>query len=201
MHRRFISRAAIVLAAVALIAGGLIGGFYITVIEHFDVPAPKADYPKPQNLLEAQKQDLDYFGKLVATDRSYTIEGRDRAKAKLAELKQLNSPLHPARLKVSLMQMLAMADNGHSSMFDGDSSSNPLMLAEPIRVTSFSDGFYVMRAEKPYGALLGGRVTQIDGVPFDNVLKQLMTLQGGNDAWRREQAADIESSSRISFTA
>ena len=126
MHRRFISRAAIVLAAVALIAGGLIGGFYITVIEHFDVPAPKADYPKPQNLLEAQKQDLDYFGKLVATDRSYTIEGRDRARTKFAQLKQLNSPLHPARLKVRLMQMLAMADNGHSSMFDGDSSSNPL---------------------------------------------------------------------------
>ena len=191
MHRRSLSRVAIVLAAVVVLAGGLVGGFYILIIKHFDVQPPKAEYPKPRSLLEAQKQDIDYFGKLIALDRSYTPEERDRAKAKLAELKQLDRPLPPARLKVSLMQTIALADNGHSSMFDGDSSSTPLMLVEPVRVTPFSDGFYVMRAKQPYGALLGGRVMAIDGVPFDKVLKELMTLQGGTDAWRREQAADF----------
>ena len=48
-----------------------------------------------------------------------------------------------------------------------------------------------MRAKQPYAALLGGRVTAIDGIPFDKVLEQLMTLQGGTGAWRREQAADF----------
>jgi hypothetical protein len=72
MHRRPLSRVAIMLAAVVVLAGGLVGGFYILVIKHFDVQPPKAEYPRPRNLLEAQKQDLDYFGKLMAHDRSYT---------------------------------------------------------------------------------------------------------------------------------
>jgi hypothetical protein len=92
-------------------------------------------------------------------------------------------------LKVALMQIIALTDNGHSAV--ADNASNPPKQVLPVRITPFAEGFYVMRAEEPYRALLGGRVTTIDGVPFDEILRRLETLQGGTEPFRRENAATL----------
>jgi hypothetical protein len=84
------------------------------------------------------------------------------------------------------MQVMALADNGHSRM-DPTASQGTLLL--PVRVTRFAEGFFVMRAAAPYRDLLGGRVESIDGMAFDRILSRLETLRGGTEGFRRENAA------------
>ena len=99
----------IVTAAVVALIG--LGGAYVA---HFRVRAPQVAYPAPSSTLEAQRQDLDYFGKLLALDRSFTPQSRTAAEHRLAALESLPSPLPVAKLQTALMQIFALTDNGHS---------------------------------------------------------------------------------------
>jgi hypothetical protein len=175
----------VVLAAVIIGAAG--GGLVYLFQQHFYFDPPKADYPKPSSALVAQRQDLDYFTKIMALDRSFRPDARAEAERRVEALDALPAALPLAKLHVALMQIMALADNGHTKMrvVIGD-SMEPLL---PVRVTRFAEGFYVMRAKTAYRDLLGGRVESIDGMPFDQVLKQLETLRGGKESFRRENAA------------
>ncbi len=183
-------RIAKILGIAVLILIAALGGLYYAFVQKFAVTAPAPDYPKPATALQAQSQDLDYFGKLMALDRSFSPAARARAQERLDQLKALPDPLPPARQKVALMQIMALADNGHSKV-QAITSTDQAALGEPIRVTRFSDGFYVMRARPAYRALLGSRIEAIDGTPFDQVLQKLESLRGGTQSWRRENAASL----------
>jgi len=169
-------------AGTALFLGLLLGAF----LWHFHIFPPKADYPKPASALEAQRQDLDYFAKLMALDRAFSPAARTEGKKRIAALRNLSAPLPAAKLHVALMQVMALADNGHSRMRPTAPQGTLLL---PVRVTRFAEGFYVMRATPAHSGLLGGRVEAIDGVPFDHVLARLETLKGGTEGFRRENAA------------
>ena len=85
------------------------------------------------------------------------------------------------------MQIDALADNGHSRV-ENQVGTPPLDL--PVRVASFSDGIYIMRATDNDADLLGGRVVAIDGQPIENVTSKLQELRGGRSAWRRLNASE-----------
>lgn len=176
--------ALVAIAAVVVLVG--LGGAYIA---HFRVQPPKVDYAKPSSALEAQRQDLDYFRRLLALDRSFTPQRRAAAERRVAALESLPAPLPVPKLQIALMQIIALADNGHSRV-DAIRDKGTLW-AEPVRVTRFAEGFYVMRATAPYRDMLGGRIESIDGVPFDKVLALLETLRGGTEGLRRETAASL----------
>jgi hypothetical protein len=171
-----------VLATTAVIAAAIVFAF-LANFHHF---APRASYAAPKSPLEAQRQDLDYFDRAMALDRSFSPATRASAEARVAALKSAALPLPPAELQVALMQVMASADNGHSRMRPtGDRGT----LVLPIRVTRFAEGFYVMRAIAPDSDLLGGRIENIDGMAFDEILPRLETLRGGVEGFRRENAA------------
>ncbi|RUL70515.1 hypothetical protein EKH80_20160 [Dyella choica] len=94
--------------------------------------------------------------------------------------------LPPPALHVALMQVMALADNGHTRM---DATAEQRALIVPLRVTRFAEGFYVTRAATAYREMLGGRVVSIDGHPIDQILPQLDTLRGGVEGFRRENDA------------
>lgn len=170
------------LAGGALFLGLLLGAF----LWHFHIFAPKPDYPKPASALEAQRQDLDYFAKLMTLDRAFSPAARAEGEKRVAALRNLSVPLPPPKLHVALMQVMALADNGHSRMRPTAPQGTPLL---PVRVTRFAEGFYVMRAASAHSGLLGGRVEAINGMPFEQVLARLETLKGGTEGFRRENAA------------
>lgn len=176
--------ALIVTAAIVLLVG--LGGAWIA---HFRVKPPQVDYPGPSSPLEAQRQDLDYFGRLLALDRSFAPARRALAERRLAALEHLSSALAVPKLQIALMQIVALADNGHSRV--DPIRDKGTLWTEPVRVTRFAEGFYIMRATAPYRDLLGGRIESIDGVPFDKVLASLETLRGGTEGLRRETAATL----------
>ena len=160
----------------------------LAFVLNFHRRAPDSDYPAPHSALEAQRQDLDYFARAMALDRAFPPAARQAAAARLATLESRPEALPSAQLQVALMQVMALADNGHSRM-DPTAVSGTLVL--PLRVTLFAEGFYVMRATAPYRELLGGRVERIDGQSIERILPQLETLRGGVAGLRRQNAAQF----------
>jgi len=179
-------RPAIVLGSTILAAVLVVGGLMLAFLSNFHHFAPRASYSPPTSALEAQRQDLDYFAKAMAFDRAFSPAARAEAEARVAALESLPEALPLPKLQVALMQVMALADNGHSRM-EATATQGTLIL--PLRVTAFAEGFYVMRAAAPYRDMLGGRVDSIDGQAFDQILPQLETLRGGVEGFRRENAA------------
>jgi len=169
--------------AVVIVALG--AGLYAMFL-HFYPSAPKKDYPQPAGALEAQRQDLDYFAKLIALDRAFTPAARAEANRRIASLEKLPVPLDRPHFRVALMQIDALANNGHSKV-GYDDAANPREL--PVRVAIFSDGLYVMRATVENADLLGGRVFSVDGKPIDAVIARLETLRGGTPQWKKAYAS------------
>src|SRR5258708_39771137 len=103
---------------------------------HFPPPAPIGTSSPAANALDAQRQDLRYFGQLIALDRSFSATDRADANRRLATLEALDTVMDKTHFRTSLMLIDALADNGHSRVeYDGRASSREL----PIRVAAFSD--------------------------------------------------------------
>jgi hypothetical protein len=181
------ARIGMVVIALVIAVAAIGGGLFYLFTEHFYFDPPAADYPKPASAFEAQRQDLDYFRKALKLDRSFSPAAQAEALRQIAALEKLPRALPQQVLHVRLMQIFALADNGHSKL--RPTAGKRKILVVPVRVTRFDEGFYVMRARSAYRDMLGGRVESIDGVPFDQVLKKLETLRGGTEPFRAENAA------------
>jgi hypothetical protein len=168
-----------------VVVGALGGALAYAMFRHFDTAPPKVDYPKPANDLEAQRQDLGYFRKLIALDRSYEPATRIEAERRIAALESADKALDHPHFRVALMRILALADNGHTHLDVGD---GVLPRQLPVRVAMFSDGLYIMRTTDANSALLGGRVVAIEGKPIEVVMRRLADLRGGTAGWRKLQA-------------
>jgi hypothetical protein len=178
---------------ISVIAIGLIllvvivaGGFFAGMRHHFHPAAPQPPYPPAASTLDAQRQDTRYFRQLIALDRSFSPTARTEANRRLDALEALGTVLDRPHFRVSLMQIDALADNGHSRV-ENEPGAAPLEL--PVRAAVFSDGLYVMRASDINADLLGSRVTAIDGQPIDAVMTKLEQLRGGTPQWRRLHAS------------
>jgi hypothetical protein len=137
------------IVALGLIALVLIGvvGFFGAMQLHFHPSAPKPNYPAPASALDAQRQDIRYFRQLIAMDRSFTPAARAEANRRIDALEALDTVLDRPHFRVLLMQIDALADNGHSRI-ENEPSADPMEL--PVRVVTFSDGLYVMRATEQH---------------------------------------------------
>src|SRR5437016_2976090 len=185
--RRKLRRIGLAAGAILVVIAACLGGLYFAFTQNFKTDPPTPDYPKPASALEAQRQDLDYFRRVMALDRSFSPAARAEAKWRIATLQRASEVIPQQRLHVALMQMMALADNGHTRMRSSITGKTVLMV--PVRLARFTEGFFVMRAKAPYRDMLRGRVETIDGMPFAQVLQRLESLRGGTEAFRRENAA------------
>ncbi|HLY06959.1 MAG TPA: hypothetical protein VKR31_14535 [Rhizomicrobium sp.] len=186
MYRKLRTVAWVAGAFILVIAAGL-GALYFAFMGTFKPAPPAPDYSKPTSALEAQRQDLDYFTRAMALDRSFSPAARAEAERRIAVLEHEPQVIPQQKLHVDLMQIAALADNGHTKVRAGIEGKT--VLALPVGVARFAEGFYVMWAKAPWRDMLGGRVESIDGMPFPEVLQRLERLRGGTEAYRRENAA------------
>jgi hypothetical protein len=180
-----ILRVAVGIGAVAALCAALTGGGYYAMTAKFNPDPPVAHYPRPATALEAQQQDIDYFRKLIALDRSFPPAARDEAERRIAALQRLGYVLPHPKFRVALMEIVALADNGHTRL-NSNPGADPLEL--PVRVRSFPDGVYILHARNDYRDLLGARVIAVDGRPIESVIARLKQLRGGTAAFRRLNA-------------
>jgi hypothetical protein len=178
-----ISLTAIGLIALVLIA---VVAFFGAMRLHFHVSAPKPNFPAAAGPLDAQRQDIRYFRQLIALDRSFATANRAEANRRIDALEASGTVFDRPHFRVLLMQIDALADNGHSRI---ETEPSAAAMELPVRVVVFSDGVYVMRATESNADLLGGRVTAVDGQSIGAVLSKLEQLRGGTADWRRLHAS------------
>jgi hypothetical protein len=178
-----ISLTAIGLIALVLIA---VVTFFAAMRLHFHVSAPKPNFPTAASAVDAQRQDIRYFRQLIALDRSFATATRAEANRRIDALEASGTVFDAPHFRVWLMQIDALADNGHSRI---ENEPGAAALELPVRVVVFSDGVYLMRVTESNADLLGGRVTAVDGQSIDAVLSKLEQLRGGTANWRRLHAS------------
>jgi len=185
------------LAGVVLLVGA-VAGFALRFHHKFSPDPPSYDFPKPASTLEAQRQDIEQFSRLLAMDRAFLPVARVEADRQIAELKSERAPLDRERFHVALLRITALADNGHTNLYHSkDGAQN----VTPLRVVLFADGLYVLRAKAAYADLLGARVESIEGRPTREVIAALEQLHGGTEGWRRTYAAIYVQSPDILYGA
>lgn len=174
------------IAAVILLPVGL----YLAYDSRFYPDPPPARYARPASPLEAQRQDVNYFRQLIAMDRAFSADARAEADARLDALAGSTSALDPDHLRIMLLEIAALADNGHTGLHS-DHERNGLPRLLPVRLSEFADGFHVMQTDPADADLLGAKVVAVEGLPIDNVVARLERLRGGPRAFRHHYAGQM----------
>lgn len=182
---------AVTLLVVAFVATGT---FALYFFHKFNPDPPRNDFAAAASALEAQRQDLEQFSRLLAMDRAFSPAARAEVQREIAALQNELAPLDSGRFRVALMRVAALADNGHTALDDKQD-------CVPVRVAWFDDGLYVLRARSDHAELLGARVDSIEGRPAGGVLAELGQLRGGAEGWRRIHAALYVQSPQILYGA
>lgn len=178
-------RVSVLVIGPMLLAAIIGAGFFAALRHHFHPSAPPLDFPRAAGTLDAQRQDIRYFRKILTLDRSFAPADRAEANRRLDALEALGTVLDRPQFRVALMRIDALADNGHSRV---ENDPRAARLELPVRVAAFSDGLYIMRATANNADVLGARVIAIDGQAIDDAMAKLEQLRGGTPAWRRLQA-------------
>ena len=121
-------------------------------------------------------------------DRSYSPEARARAKERLAALAERAGSISDTLFILTLSQVAALADNGHSGIIYRGSA--PELGRVGLRLAPFGHDFVVVQAVADQATLLGGRLVAIDGAPISTLREVAHTLTGGI-ASRRDQMAPL----------
>lgn len=182
----------VVLLAIPVIAAAL-------VMYRVWRPYPEAHYPPPASQAEANRQDLDHLRKLADFDPSFTAERRAEFLRRLDALVPEAAGFDRARLAVEVARLTAIADNAHTNalIYFGTGSFRSL----PIRLGSFADGLFVVKARQDNAYLLGSKLVAVDGKPIDEVLASLRNFIGGNDVMFSNHAPRLLTSPELLHAA
>src|SRR5262245_56598659 len=115
----------------------------------------------PQGDATAQREDLDVFERqFFEVDSAFSASARATASRSIADLRARLGIVSDARFVLTLAQIAALADNGHTAMIDR--GHLPAMARVGIRLTPFGDDFFVVRVYGKDTDLLGCLLTSID---------------------------------------
>ena len=101
---------------------------------------------------------------------------RERLRAEVAALAQRAPSLSRPELVVGLMRVVGLLGerDGHSGLYPLDPHHPRTLHAYPLKLYSFPDGLYVIDAADR--ALVGARLTAIEGVPAEDVVARVRPL-------------------------
>ncbi len=132
----------------------------------------------------ARADDLKQLRRWMTLDQSFSVEARSAAETLLAEYERDAGEYTDAEFYMAVRRLVGLAENGHSNVSTGPIYRRFGLL--PLRTYWFSDGLYVVRARRDHEALLGARITAIDGTPVKELEEILMQYHGGHrGAFRR----------------
>jgi hypothetical protein len=183
MVRRIRTIVLTLLGVVVLLVGGIAFILYPQVLK----PHPEASYPAPLSAAEANLQDIEYLGRLLEIDRSFSPAARMAFSTGIADLEGQAAELSPAELEMASARLAALADNGHTNVRGVGHGFTRNAL--PIRLNHFAEGYFVTKARPELAALLGAQVIAIDDQTPEALLDALSPYTGGPQSLRREFAA------------
>jgi hypothetical protein len=159
--RKWLWRIALWLGSAVLVVVAIGGALIYAAQRQFYPKVPAPHFPPPHSIVEAQRQDLQYFRHYLEYDRAYTPAARAEASHLLEEYLSRAGRLTPAEFELGVARMVALADNGHSKVYPTGFRRRHNSL--PCLFYHFSDGYYIVRARLACQPLLGARLLGIDG--------------------------------------
>ena len=109
----------VVAGAVVVLAGGLAMILYPQVLKG----APEPNYPPPVSIEEANRQDIDFVGRLTEIDRSFSPTARELFATGIIDLQRRAGSLSSAELEMEVARLAALAEtlpeNGHIFVLTG----------------------------------------------------------------------------------
>lgn len=141
---------------------------------------------RPVSPRDAQLEDIAYIERnYIPREQAFTPESRARAQRLAAALRERAGTLTPEQLFLGLAEIVATADNAHSTLGYGSADASPQFVL-PLKMAAMDDaGWLILRAAPPEAGLAGGVVTHVDGMPVTQVMDRVAHYFGGLRA-RRE---------------
>ncbi len=131
----------------------------------------------------ALRADLGQLrGELTRVQRTFAPAAFAEAITRIGALERAADTLQAAWFELEVARIVALADNGHTSVPPGRRSTRYNRV--PVRLAPLGDQFYVLRARDAHADLLGARLVAIDGKPIAQVRDVARTLHGGTPQWR-----------------
>lgn len=135
----------------------------------------------------SQREDLAAFERdFLAVDQSYSPAARSEATRRFAALKLNAGKVSDTRFVLSLAQIVALADNGHTMTIMRGNGEGFRRVG--VRFAPFGRDYFILRATDEHADLLGARLVAIDGHPLAQLRDSAQTLAGGITAWRDRNA-------------
>jgi hypothetical protein len=143
----------------------------------FGATLEKPSFPPPRDAAEANLQDLEYLSRLLEVDRSFSDAARAAFTRRVAALQPRSGDLTRAQLLMAVAEAVAVSDNPHTNVERGAWRS--MLNSSPVRFEWFAEGLFVIRATTANVALLGARVTSIDGFDPEVLAREASRYFGG----------------------
>lgn len=195
MPKSVIVRIGLILLAILVIVAIAFG----LLIWRFMPKIPTADFPTPQNQVEAREQDLEYLLNLTSVDYSFSEEAEREFHAHVEEMRKDIAAMSDIEFALGVAAAVALADNGHTNV-----RITPLveeLNSLPLRFFWFDDGLYVVRAHAEFSDLLGAQVVAYDGINPDELVPQIARYSGGKEVDARFYSPRFFSSPGIMYGA
>jgi hypothetical protein len=150
---------------------------------------PAANFPPAASETEANRQDLEYLGRLPEIDRSFTKERRRSFERAVERLIPQSEFFDRAKLTLEAARLTAIVDNTHTNVLTelGDASFSSV----PIRLGAFSDGLYVVKARDEDRDLIGAQLVAVNERPVDAIVTAFRPFVGGPPTLLRQLAPRI----------
>ncbi len=144
--------------------------------------APPSGAPSPVLTSDQLRADLAAFrSEFLGRDKSFAPVARTEAERRLAAL-EAETELSLVHVDVTLAQIAALADNGHTHTAAGGLAARHNRV--PVRFAPFGGEFRVLRAMTPHATLLGARLVAVEGHALDALREAARSITGGTAAWR-----------------
>jgi len=146
-------------------------------------------YGEAETRTEAQADDIEFLGKLLKIDRSFSPESRAGFKAELNALNARAGNMSNAEFALGVAHAVALADNGHTNI-----SQRSLMTLNnrlPVRFYWFNGNLHIVRAHPDHESLLGAEVIAFGHMPANTALARANRYFGGAENWRTYMSTAI----------
>jgi len=170
--RRVLAR----IVAVSCIVVGLLSVFLVGILT-----AKNRILWRSRLTKESWKQDVRYLSNLIVRvhPNAFAHVSQDIYDQEIADLQAQLSSLTDQQIEMRLVRLVAILQDGHSTLFPFQPATGFRML--PLQLFLFSDGWYVTDARPKYKWMVGRQVLRIGSKSVDEAYSMLRPFVGADN--------------------
>lgn len=164
------------IVAVSCIVAGLLSLFLVVMLAAKNRILWQSRLPK-----ESWQQDVRYLSDLIVRvhPNAFAHVSQDTYDREVADLQAQLSSLTDQQIEMRLVRLVAILQDGHSTLFPFQPATGFRML--PLQLFLFSDGWYVTDARPKYKWMVGRHVLRVGSKSVDEAYSMLRPFVGADN--------------------